>query len=140
MRSNVQLLEFFIGYWDDELGDFELQGKILEVDLEYIYFIMGLSRQGTLFNLKGTGRGDDPMSVQDYVKTYYIPGSQKKGSCLTFVHITNFPLKVLISTIVRVAGSSSLHLATWNQMRIVVECLQGTVFDWCSGIIPIMKK
>ena len=25
-------------------------------------------------------------------------------------------------------------------MSITVECLQGTVFDWCSGIIPIMKK
>ena len=47
---------------------------------------------------------------------------------------------MLVSTIVRVSGSPSLHLATQNQMRIIVECLQGTMFDWCSGIIPIMKK
>ena len=41
---------------------------------------------------------------------------------------------------VRVVGSSSLHLATRTQMRVVVECVQGTVFDWCSGMNPIMRK
>ena len=80
------------------------------------------------------------MSVQDYINTYCTLGSQKKGSCVPIVNISNFPLQVLVSTIVRVAGYSSLHLATRNQMRIGVECLQGTVFDCCSGIIPIMKK
>ena len=25
-------------------------------------------------------------------------------------------------------------------MRIVVECQQGALYDWCSGVIPIMKK
>ena len=25
-------------------------------------------------------------------------------------------------------------------MRIAIECLQGATFDWCSGVIPIMKK
>ena len=62
------------------------------------------------------------------------------GTCIPIVHITNFPLQVLVSTIVRVTGSPSLHLATQNKMRVVVECLQGTVFDSCSGIITIMKK
>ena len=43
MRSNVCLLEFLIGYWDHDLGAFDLQGEILEVALEDIYFITGLS-------------------------------------------------------------------------------------------------
>ena len=42
MRANVRLLEFFIGYWDHDLGAFDLQGEILEVALEDIYFITGL--------------------------------------------------------------------------------------------------
>ena len=41
MRSNVCLLEFFINYWDNDLGAFDLQGEILEIALEYIYFIVG---------------------------------------------------------------------------------------------------
>ena len=57
MRANVHLLEFLIGYWDHDLGAFDLQGEILEVALEEIYFITGLSRWGTPVNLEGTGRG-----------------------------------------------------------------------------------
>ena len=65
---------------------------------------------------------------------------QKRGSCIRIVHIHNFSLQVLASTIVRVAGSSSLHLATQNQMRLVVDCMQGSLYDWCLGVISIMRK
>ena len=85
-------------------------------------------------------RGGNLLSVQNYIDIYYVPGTQKRGSCIPIVHIRSFPLQVLVSTIVRVAGSSSLHLATQNQMRIAVECLQGDLFYWCSGVISIMKK
>ena len=44
MGVSVCLLEFFIAYWDHDLGSFNLQGEILEVALEDIYFIMGLSQ------------------------------------------------------------------------------------------------
>ena len=43
MRSNVHLLEFLINYWDHDLGAFDLQGEFLEITLEDIYFISGLS-------------------------------------------------------------------------------------------------
>ena len=112
MRANVRLLEHLISYWDQHLSDFDLQGEILEVIVEDMYFITGLSHKGIPMNLEGTGRGGDPMSVQDYVDTYYTPGTQKNGSCIPIVHITSFPLQVLVSIVVRVVGSSSLHLVT----------------------------
>ena len=43
MRFNVHLLEFLINYRDHDLGAFDLQGEILEIALEDIYFIVGLS-------------------------------------------------------------------------------------------------
>ena len=43
MRANVRLLEFLINYWDHDLGMFELQGESLDINLEDIYFIAGLS-------------------------------------------------------------------------------------------------
>ena len=106
-----------------DLGIFDLQGEFLEITLEDIYFISGLSQQGALVNLEGTGRGGDLLSVQNYIDAYRAPGTQKRGSCIPIVHIRSLPLQVLESTIVRVAGSSSLHLATRNQMRLAVECL-----------------
>ena len=92
MRANVHLLEFLIGYWDHDLGAFDLQGEILEIALKYIYFITGLSLQGTPINLEGTGKGDDLLSVHDYINTYCMPGNQKRGSCILIAHISNFPL------------------------------------------------
>ena len=75
MRSNVHLLAFFINYWDHDLGAFDLQGEILEIALEDIYFIAGLSRRGAPVNLEGTGRGGDLLSVQNYIDTYCTPDS-----------------------------------------------------------------
>ena len=75
MRANVHLIENLISYWDHDLGAFDLQGELLEVSIEYMYFIIGLCRRGMPMNLESTGRGGDPMSVQDYVDTYCPPGT-----------------------------------------------------------------
>ena len=75
MRANVYLLETLISYWDHKLGLFDIQGEISDIMVEYIYFITGLSRRGMPMNLEGTGRGGDPMSVQDYIDTYCTPAS-----------------------------------------------------------------
>ena len=92
MRANVCLLEFLINYWDHDLGMFDLQGEVLEITSEDVYFIFGLSRWGDLVKLEGTDRGGDPLSVQNYIDIYCEPGTQKRGSCIPIVHIRNFPL------------------------------------------------
>ena len=140
MQSSVHLLEFFINYWDHDLGMFDLQCEFLEITLEDVYFIYGFSRRGAPVNLEGTNRGGDLVSVQNYIDIYCAPDTQKRGSCIPIVHIRDLPLHVVMSTIVRVVGSSSLHLATWNQMRLAVYCMQGALYDWCSGVISIMRK
>ena len=119
---------------------FDLQGESLEITSEDIYFIVGLSRRGAPVNLEGIDRGGDPLSVQNYIDIYYAPGTQKRGSCIPIVHIRDIPLQVLTSTIVRVVGSSSLHLTTRNQMRLEVDCMQGALYDWCLGVVPILRK
>ena len=92
MRANVRLLENLISYSDHDLGSFDIQGEILEVIVEDMYFITGLSCRGMPMNIKGIGRGGDPMSIQDYIDTYCPPGMQKKGTCIPIVHIRIFPL------------------------------------------------
>ena len=69
MRAIVCLLEHLISYWDHDLITFDLQGEILEIVLEDIYFITRLHHRGMHMNLKGTRKGGDPMSFQDYVDT-----------------------------------------------------------------------
>ena len=95
----------------------------MEVTIEDIYFITRLSRRGMPVNIEGIDRCGDPLSIQDYVDTYFPPGMQKKGTCIPIVHIRSFPLQVAVSTVVRIAGSFALHLATWTQMCIAMECM-----------------
>ena len=75
MKANVHLLESLIGYWDHDLGLFDLQGEILEFTVEDMYFIIGISHWGMPVNIEGTGRGGDPMSVHDYIDAYCPPGT-----------------------------------------------------------------
>ena len=140
MRANVHLLEFMINYWDHDLGMFDLQGETLEITTEDMYFITGLSQRGALVNLDGTDKGDDPLSIQNYIDVFCTPGTQKRGSCVPIAHIRDFTLQVLTSTIVRITGSSSLHLATQNQIRLAVDCMHGALYDCCLGVVPIMKR
>ena len=112
MRSNVRILEFLVSYWDHDLGMFNIQGETLELTAEDIYFITRLSHRGAPMNLEGTGRGGDPLSVQNYVDVFCRPGTPKKGSSILIADIQDFTLQVLTSTIVRLAGSAGLHHAT----------------------------
>ena len=43
MQENVRLLEFLINYWDHDLGMFDLQGEVLDITSEDVYFISSLS-------------------------------------------------------------------------------------------------
>src|SRR5713101_3437888 len=125
MRANVRILEFLVHYWDHDLGMFNIQGETLELTIQDLYFITGLSQRGAPVNLEGTGRGGDPLSVQNYIDVFCAPGTQKRGSYVPIAHIHDFTLQVLTSTIVSIAGSYSLHLATRNQMRLVVDYMHG---------------
>ena len=111
---------------------FDLQGEILEINIEDIYFITSLSRCGVAMSLAGFGHGGGALSVQDYVDTYCLLSTQKSSTQILITQVTSFPLKCIVSTINRVDGTSALNLATWNHMNLAVECLQSVVFYWCT--------
>ena len=135
MHAQVSLLETLVTLWDHDLCLFDLQAETLELMTEEIYFITGLSHRGGPMNMEGIVLGGDPLSVQDYINTYFLAGTYKLGTQIIIGHIKIFHLKVLVSTVVRVAGSSTLHLAAWKHMCIVVEFVSGMLYDWCSRIV-----
>jgi hypothetical protein len=55
MRAQVRLLQFLVDYWDPDSESFNLDGKPLRIEVEDIYFLMGLSRRGEVVNLKALG-------------------------------------------------------------------------------------
>ena len=75
-------METLVDYWDHELELFNHHGEALELTIDDIYFITGLSCRGIPINLEGTGRGGDPMSMQDYIDTYFLLSTKKLGTCI----------------------------------------------------------
>ena len=79
----------------------------LWIEVEDIYFVTSLSQRGVVMHL--TGRTRSSHSVEDYVHIY-CPGHPKKiGSQIPIKHVESFLLRILLFSIARVNGSSSLH-------------------------------
>jgi hypothetical protein len=72
--------------------------KGLQVD--DIYFITGLSRRGEVVNLKSQGDGGG-MTMEDYISTHYVAGTDKVGSQLPIKQIENLSLKIVILVLTR---------------------------------------
>jgi hypothetical protein len=136
MKANVRLLERLIDYWDVDEEAFMIDQMPLRIEVEDIYFITGLSRRGEVVHSRGRTRNS--LSVDDYVHIY-CPGHRKVGSQIAIPTVESLSLRIILFTIARVNGSSSLHQASRVNMSVAVDCLT-TVFDWCTPLLSNMKE
>ena len=51
LRAKPRLLQLLVDYWDPESETSQIDGMSLNIEVEDIYFIMGLSQQGEMVNL-----------------------------------------------------------------------------------------
>lgn len=109
----------------------------LRIEIEDIYFIMGHPRRGE--KVHSTGRARGSLSVEDYVRIYYPGNPEKVGSHIPIKYVESLSLRILLFTIARVNGSTTLHQALRVSMSLAVDCLT-TVFDWCTPLLANMKK
>jgi hypothetical protein len=110
MRAQVRLLQMLVNYWDPETEAFNLDGKPLRIEVDDIYFITGLSRRGEVVNLKARGAGGG-MTMEDYISTHCVAGTDKVGSQLPIRVIENLSLKIIVLVLTWISGSASLHQA-----------------------------
>jgi len=136
MKANTRLLERLIDYWNVDEEAFMIDQMPLRIEVEEIYFITGLSRRGEV--VRSRGRTRNILSVDDYVQIY-CPGQQKVGSQISIPHVASLSLRIILFTIARVNGSSSLHQASRVTMSVAVDCLT-TVFDWCTPLLANLKE
>ena len=65
MKANVRLLEMLIDYWNVDEEAFMIDQMPLRVEVEDLYFIMGLSRRGEV--VQSQGRTRSSLTIEDYV-------------------------------------------------------------------------
>lgn len=74
-----------------------------------VYFLTWFSRRGSLVSLSGFSRGGE--SVRDYIQQFCRPSTQSsKDGKINIMDVSDLPLRTIIFTITKLAGSVTLHL------------------------------
>ena len=110
----------------------------LSIEVEDIYSIIGLSRQGEMVNLQSRGPGGG-LTIDEYIAVYCFPNTEKVGSQILTNSIQIMGLKAILLALGRIVGLASLHQDSWPMMFYAVECMQPTVYDWSTTLLTNMK-
>jgi hypothetical protein len=138
MRAQVSLLEMLVGYWDPNSKRFILDRQPLRIELEYIYFLTGLSHQGEVVDLKSRGAGSG-MKVKEYIEAHCVVGTPMVGIQIPIWAIGNLILKIIVLMLTMIIGLASLHQALRLLMFYALECVSSTIYDWCTSLLTNMK-
>jgi hypothetical protein len=84
------LLEYLIGLWDNDEKAFWIGSHMLEIDIEDVYFLMGLSKRGApiLFS----GHRSTPQPTEAYVAQYCVSGSRLVGGRIIIKDVMDLSL------------------------------------------------
>ena len=111
----------------------------LTIEVEDIYFIIGLSRQGEVVNLCSRGPGGG-LTIDEYIVVYYFPDMENFGIQISKKLIQVLGLKAILLALGRIVGLASLHQASRPMMFYAVKCMQPTVSDWSTTLLSNMKQ
>ena len=106
-RTHEWLLEHILQMWNPEQQYFEVGAHILTVEVEDIYFLIGLSIRGAPISLIGSCGGD--IITRDLIDRHYALGTGKSGKKIPIRALMDGPLQIVLFTMERVAGSQGVH-------------------------------
>ena len=93
--------------WNPEQQYFEVGSHVLTVEVEYIYFLTELSRQGAPVSLTGSHGGD--MTIQELIHGYYLPSTGNLGKKIPIKTVRDDPLHTILFTMQRLDGIQGPH-------------------------------
>ena len=123
--------------WEPNSQCFLVGDQLLDIEIDDIYFLIGLSYRGERVEFGGRGGGRE--SVDSYVSDLCMEGTRKQGEKLPIQHVSDIPLRTILYIVARIAGSTSVHLASKSQVLISLRATHGVVFDWCLGLLANLK-
>ena len=110
----------------------------LTIEVEDIYFIIGLSRRGEVVNLCSCGiRGG--LTIDEYIAVYCFPDMEKVGSQIPTNLIQVLGMKAILLALDRITGLAPLHQSSRPLMFYAVECMRPRVYDWSTVLLSNMK-
>jgi hypothetical protein len=122
MRAQLRLLEYIVHMWDVDQKVFNVGSHILSLDIEDIYFLMGLSRRECHVTLTGGRGGGLPM--REYLRQYCDLGVESRKGKVSIKGVWDLPLWIILFTIIHMAGSASPHMSLQIYFQYAVECME----------------
>ena len=110
LRAQPLLLQLMVAMWEPDSQRFFIGDQLLDIEIDDIYFLTGLSRRGERIEFGGRGGGGE--SVDSYIRDLCVEGTRKQGEKLPIQHVSDIPLRTILYTITCIAGSTSMHLAS----------------------------
>ena len=103
MVSHERLLEHILRMWNPEQQYFKVRAHILTLEVEDIYFLTGLLRQGAPISLIGSHGRD--ITIRELIDWHCIPGTGTSGKKIPIRAVTDGALCIVLFTMQRLAGS-----------------------------------
>lgn len=137
MGAQPLLLQRLVAMWDTNCQLFMGKDQELNLEVEDIYFIMGLSQIGVtaMFTIRGEG-GE---SVDTYVREYCCRDTQKVSGKVSITQVVSLSLQTILYTVMRITGSITPHMATKGHIQYAFIAMDGVVYNWCMGLLVNMK-
>ena len=107
MVSHKRLLEHRLRMWNLEQQCFEVGAHILTVEVEDIYFLTSLSRQGAPISLSSSRGGD--VTTQELINHHCVPGTRTLGKKIPIKAVMDGPLWNFLFMMQRVDGIQGVH-------------------------------
>ena len=104
----------FMGYSGTNVHVWE---NILEIQVEDIYFLIGLSKRGAPVSLLGGRRGGE--MVNDYIATYCRPAAlPTRDGKINIKDVTQLPMRMILFIIARFEGDSN---GKWHPPMVFIN-------------------
>lgn len=103
IRSQHELLQHLITWWDVDHQLFIIVDQELEIYVVDIYFITSLSRRGEQVQLSGSRAVRE--SINTLISRYFSGTKKTQSGKININTITNIPLWIILHTMVQVAGA-----------------------------------
>ena len=102
MVSHACVQDFVLQMWNTKQGNFEVGPRILTIEVEDIYFLIGLSRRGDPISLTSSRGGD--VTTQELIDHDCFHGTKMLGKKIPIKTMMDLPLWIVLFTMQWVVG------------------------------------
>ena len=98
-----------VDYWDPSKEDIQLDGMPLRLEVEDIYFIIGLSHQGEVLKLSACGMGGG-VTIKEYINVYFLLDVENIKIQVLVNSIGSLSFRVIVLVLAKIEGFGIIAL------------------------------